>query len=515
MKLPSVNMALCIFAVLLLSILYTPGLHAQSDPTGDKTGTIQDVPAQTPGSPTLTELGDAIGHNKIAINIVWTLVTGFLVMFMQAGFAMVETGFTRAKNVAHTMGMNFMIYGIGVLGFWICGFALMFGGVGSIAALGGTPGLTNELTISLFGKTFGLAGFQGFFLNPQVYDVGIFTLFLFQMVFMDTTATIPTGAMAERWRFLPFMIYGFFISMIVYPIFGNWVWGGGWLSQLGVNFGLGHGHVDFAGSSVVHEVGGVAALAGAVVIGPRLGKYNKDGSSNAIPGHNIPMAIIGTFILAFGWFGFNPGSTLAGTDLRIGIVATNTMLASASGAFAATVYMWIKYGKPDPSMMANGMLAGLVAITAPCAFVNAPIAVLIGAIAGILVVVSAFFIDKKMKIDDPVGAVAVHGVNGFWGVLSLGLFADGSYGDGWNGVPGTVKGLFYGAPGQFVAELIGGVVCFVFVFALMYVFFKICDKIMGIRVNEKDEIDGLDMPEMGIKGYDDGTVHGAEYHPAH
>ena len=227
------------------------------------------------------------------------------------------------------------------------------------------------------------------------------------------------------------------------------------------------------------------------------------------------MAIIGTFILAFGWFGFNPGSTLAGTDLRIGIVATNTMLASASGAFAATVYMWIKYGKPDPSMMANGMLAGLVAITAPCAFVNAPIAVLIGAIAGILVVVSAFFIDKKMKIDDPVGAVAVHGVNGFWGVLSLGLFADGSYGDGWNGVPGTVKGLFYGAPGQFVAELIGGVVCFVFVFALMYVFFKICDKIMGIRVNEKDEIDGLDMPEMGIKGYDDGTVHGAEYHPAH
>ncbi len=499
-------------ALLLAFILWmSHSAHAETDPTGTKTGTVADVPAAKPGEPTLAEVADAIGHSRISLNIVWTLITGFLVMFMQAGFAMVETGFTRSKNVAHTMGMNFLVYALGVLGFWICGFALMFGGVGGVASLGGTPGLTNEFTISLFGKTFGLFGFQGFFLNNTVYDVGIYTLFLFQMVFMDTTATIPTGAMAERWKFASFFVYAFFISMFVYPIYGNWVWGGGWLAGLGANFGLGHGHVDFAGSSVVHLVGGVAAFAGALVLGPRLGKYNKDGSSNAIPGHNIPMAIIGTFILAFGWFGFNPGSSLAGNDLRIGVVATNTMLASASGALIATVYMWFRFGKPDPSMMANGMLAGLVAITAPCAFVNAPIAVLIGGVAGFLVVTAVFFIDQKLHVDDPVGAVAVHGVNGIWGVLSLGLFADGSYGDGWNGVPGTVRGLFYGDAGQFVAEIIGAVTCVVFVFTSMYLFFKIANRfVVPMRVSAQTEFEGLDLPEMGIKGYEDVTAPGRE-----
>ena len=494
-----------IFTALLLAIVLgmpSPS-HADPDPTGAKTGTVADVPAAKAGEPTLAEVADAVGHSRIALNIVWTLITGFLVMFMQAGFAMVETGFTRAKNVAHTMGMNFLVYALGVLGFWICGFALMFGGVGAVGSLGGTPGLTNEVTLTLFGKSFGLFGLKGFFLNNTVYDVGVYTLFLFQMVFMDTTATIPTGAMAERWKFASFFIYAFFISMFVYPIYGNWVWGGGWLSALGTNFGLGHGHVDFAGSSVVHMVGGVAALAGAIALGPRLGKYNKDGSSNAIPGHNIPMAIVGTFILAFGWFGFNPGSSLAGNDLRIAVVATNTMLASASGALIATVYMWLKYGKPDPSMMANGMLAGLVAITAPCAFVNAPIAILIGGVAGFLVVTAVFFIDQKLHVDDPVGAVAVHGVNGCWGVLSLGLFADGSYGEGWNGVAGPVRGLFYGDPGQFVAELIGVVACFVFVFAAMYGFFKITNKFVPMRVPAADEYSGLDLPEMGIKGYEE------------
>jgi ammonium transporter, Amt family len=496
-------------AMLLLAAAFTVvPARAEVDPSGAKTGTIADVPAAKPGAPTAAELGDAIGHTRISLNLVWTLITGFLVMFMQAGFAMVETGFTRAKNVAHTMGMNFLVYPIGMLGFWICGFAFMFGGVGSVASLGGTPGLTNEFTLTLFGKTFGLIGGSGFFLNNSVYDVGVYTLFLFQMVFMDTTATIPTGAMAERWRFLSFIIYGFFISMVVYPIFGNWVWGGGWLSALGTNFGLGHGHVDFAGSSVVHLVGGVAALAGAIVLGPRIGKYNKDGTSNAIPGHNIPMAIIGTFILAFGWFGFNPGSSLAGNDLRIGVVAANTMLASASGALVATIYMWRRFGKPDPSMMANGMLAGLVAITAPCAFVNAPIAVLIGAVSGFLVIVAVFFVDQKMKVDDPVGAVAVHGVNGAWGILSLGLFADGTYGEGWNGVPGTVRGLFYGDPGQFVAQLIGTVSCILFVFTTMYLFFKITNKIYPMRPAPKDEIEGLDIPEMGVRGYEDATSPG-------
>ncbi|MDP2039188.1 MAG: ammonium transporter, partial [Ignavibacteria bacterium] len=429
-------------------------------------------------------------------------IAGFLVMFMQAGFAMVETGFTRAKNVAHTMGMNFFVYVIGMLGFWICGFAFMFGGVGGIGALGGTPGLTSMVSFTLFGKTFEVLGYSGFFLNGAVYDVGVFALFLFQMVFMDTTATIPTGSMAERWKFTSFIFFAFFISMFVYPIYGNWVWGGGWLADLGVNFGLGHGHVDFAGSSVVHLVGGVAALAGAIVIGPRIGKYTKAGKSQAIPGHNIPMAIVGTFILAFGWFGFNAGSTLAGTDLRLTVVAVNTMIASAAGALVATLFMMWKFGKPDPSMMANGLLAGLVAITAPCAFVPSWASFLIGAVAGLLVVLAVFFIDQKLKIDDPVGAVAVHGVNGAWGVLALGLFADGSYGDGWNGVAGTVKGLFYGDAGQFVAQLIGTITAIVFVFAMMYTFFKLQHKFFGIRVNAEDEIAGLDMPEMGIKGYE-------------
>ena len=491
---------------LVLLVMFFPVISFGQDPTGASTGTLNDVGAATVGKPTVEEVGTQVGHNKIAINIVWTLITGFLVMFMQAGFALVETGFTQKKNVAHTMAMNFLIYVIGLLGFWICGFAFMFGGVGTVSALGGTPGLTHEFTVHLFGHDFGLWGNAGYFLNSKVYDVGIFALFLFQMVFMDTTATIPTGAMAERWKFKSFVVFGFFISMFVYPIFGNWVWGAGWLSQLGTMFHLGHGHVDFAGSSVVHMVGGVAALAGAMVIGPRIGKYGKDGSVNTIPGHNIPMALLGCFILAFGWFGFNPGSTLAGTDLRISIVAVNTMLASASGAVMAALYMKLKTDKWDPGMMANGMLAGLVAITAPCAFVNASSAVIIGAISGLLVIWEYFFIDTKLKIDDPVGAIAVHGVNGFWGVLSLGLFADGSYGDGWNGVAGTVKGLFYGDASQFFAELIGGVTCFVFVFPVMYIFFKICAKTIGLRSSAADEVAGLDIPEMGVHGYYDGNV---------
>jgi len=321
------------------------------------------------------------------------------------------------------------------------------------------------------------------------------------MVFMDTTATIPTGTMAERWKFSAFCIFAFMMGGIVYPVYANWVWGGGWLATLGSNFGLGHGHVDFAGSSVVHMVGGVAALAGGIVLGPRLGKYDKQGNAKTIAAHHLPMALLGTFILAFGWFGFNPGSTLAGTDLRIAVVATNTMLASAGGALSAMLYMWMVYGKPDPGMLVNGMLAGLVAITAPCAFVTAPVSVLIGLISGVLVIWAAFFIEKTLKVDDPVGAIAVHGVNGMWGVLSLGLFADGSYGDGWNGVPGTVTGLFYGAPAQFAAQCIGVLANFIWVFVTFYIFFKIVDVIIGNRVPAEVELAGLDIPEMGALAY--------------
>ena len=481
----------------------TPAVTDAPDPGGTTTGNVKDITAKEAGKPTLVELMDAVGHNKISINIVWTLITGYLVMFMQLGFALVETGFTRAKNAVHTMGMNIMIYGIGMLGFWLCGFAFMFGGVGQVASLGMGANLGNEVTWNLFGKDFGILGYKGFFLTGSAYDVSVMTLFLFQMVFMDTAATIPTGALAERWKFLAFAVYGLFISMIIYPVYGNWVWGGGWLSQLGANFGLGHGAVDFAGSGVVHMVGGVCSIAGVMVLGPRLGKYKKDGTSNAIPGHHIPMGVAGALILAFGWFGFNPGSTLAGTDLRIGVIAANTMLASASGAVVAMTVMWLKFGKPDLTMSANGLLAGLVAITAPCAFVHPVAAVAIGAIAGALVVYSVLTVDGVFKLDDPVGAISVHGVCGAWGVLSLGLFADGTYGDKWNTVEGTVKGLFYGDGGQFIAQIISVCTNIIWVFCASWVVFKLIDLVIGMRVSPEAELGGLDVAEMGANAYPD------------
>jgi Amt family ammonium transporter len=496
-----------------------PAPELKPDPTGANTGGIGDMVDYSANGvtaddmkaidnikktePFAVKIADSIGKNRIAINIVWTLVCGFLVMFMQAGFAMAETGFTQAKNAGHTMAMNFMVYGLGLLGFWICGFGLQMGGAGPFATLGGGGTMNGEFTISLFGKDFGLFGTKGFFLGGAAYDAAIYTMFLFQMVFMDTTATIPTGSMAERWTMKSFIIYAFFISGIVYPLYANWVWGGGWLSALGHNFGLGHGHVDFAGSSVVHLTGGMAALAGAIVLGPRLGKFGPDGKPRAIPGHHIPMAVVGCFILAFGWFGFNAGSSLAGSDFRIGVVATNTMLAGGAASFSSWLYMWFRYGKPDISMSANGLLAGLVAITAPCAFVTSLSAVIIGAIAGVLVCVSIFFIERVLKVDDPVGAVSVHGVNGAWGVLALGLFADGTYGDGLNGVAGTVKGLFYGDASQFFAQVVGTVTNMIFVFVVMYVFFKVLDLIVPLRVDPELEMAGLDQAEVAVTAYPD------------
>jgi len=464
---------------------------------------FDDYTKQAAVEPLAVKLADNVGHNRVAINFMWTLVTGFLVMFMQAGFALVETGLCRAKNSSHTMAMNFMIYPMGMLGFYVCGFAFMFGGLGAIGTMGNYAGLNGEWTINLFGHDWGLLGHKGFLLQGAGYDTAAFALFLFQMVFMDTTATIPTGAAAERWRFSAFMIYGCCIGTFMYPVFGNWVWGGGWLSQLGSNFGLGHGHVDFAGSSVVHMQGGVIAFIFAWLIGPRHGKYDQAGKLvHPIMPHSIPMVMLGTFILAFGWFGFNPGSTLAGTDLRIAVVAVNTMLASATAALTTTCYMWwFKTKKPDPSMMCNGMLAGLVAITAPCAFVSAGGAAWIGIVSGILVVEAVFFFDR-IKIDDAVGAISVHGVNGAWGCLSIGLFADGTYGDGWNGVAGTVKGLFYGGGlSQFWAELIGVVTCFITLSILSFIAYYIAEKTVGNRVSLEVEIEGLDVPEMGVPGY--------------
>jgi Amt family ammonium transporter len=509
------------------------------------------------GKVTNDELIANVAHDKVSINLVWTLVTGFLVMFMQAGFALVETGLCRAKNAAHVMATNFLIYGLGMLGFWICGFAFMFGNywngpvpIGWQPTLGQGLALLNQgWTVTIAGHPFGLLGLKGFFLSPSVFDTAVFCLFLFQMVFMDTTATIPTGGMAERWNFKHFIVYGFWVGMLPYAIYGNWVWGGGWLAQLGQNFGFGHGAVDFAGSGVVHLCGGVICLAGTLCIGPRLGKYDEKGRPRPIPGHDVPMVMLGTFILAFGWFGFNPGSTLAGTDNRIAIVAVNTMLAGAAASVGTLLTMYLVAGKPDPTMLCNGLLAGLVAITAPCAFVNSLGAVIIGFVAGVIVVFSVFFWERR-GIDDCVGAISVHGVNGLWGVLSVGIFANGSYGMGWGGVhklfkdgawtiinndatPATlhkymemtgtgpkggwtdigvtgILGHLFGAPAgdatQLLAQAIDGLVCIGFVFVFSLIFFKVSNLIVPIRSSREDELQGLDVPEMGVEAYPDFKV---------
>ena len=495
-------------AVAVACVALTPLLFA-ADPSGGATGGIQNVPAQTPGTPTLQEVGAAVGQTRVALNFVWVLLAGFLVMFMQAGFALAETGFTRAKNAAHTMMMNFMVYAVGILGFWAVGYAVQMGGSGATmgAALSAPEGMSKLIGPTIHGNLWGLFGGKGFFLTGVAYDVSAFAMFLFQMVFMDTALTIPTGSMAERWKLSAFIVYGFVASALIYPVFGCWAWGGGWLSTLSKE-GLGHGYVDFAGSGVVHLTGGVMALTGAIVLGPRIGKYIK-GKAQAIPGHNLPMGVLGCFILAFGWFGFNAGSTLAGTDLRIAVVAVNTMLASASGAALAYAYTWKKFGAPDLSMAVNGMLAGLVAITAPCAFVNAPVAVLIGAVAGVLVVVAALYIENTLKIDDPVGAIAVHGVNGAWGLVALGLFADGTYGQGLNGPATGVTGFFYGDGRQLLAQLIGIGANVLWVGATSFALFKVLDKTLGMRVSPEQEMAGLDFHEVSAPAYpgDGSTVN--------
>lgn len=480
---------------------------AKGDPGGTITGTISDVPAaDSKVGVTLPDTANQVGQNKIAINFVWTLVTGYLVMFMQAGFAMVESGLCRVKNANHTYMMNFMVYACGLFSYWLIGFAIQQGGSAGNGNLGGLQSLSVEHTTSLFGKTWGIFGGTGFFLSGHTYDVGVMVLFLFEMVFMDTALTIVTGACAERWKFLAFCVSSSLMGALTYPIYANWAWGGGWLSQLGANNQLGKGYCDFAGSGVVHAVGGITALAVTMIIGPRIGKFNRDGSSNPIIGHDISAVLIGCFILAFGWFGFNPGSTLgasAAGNLRIGTIAVDTMLAGCTGTFGAMLYMWMKNGKVDASMSGNGLLAGLVAITAPSGFVSTVGACIIGLVAGILVCLSCSFIENVMKIDDPVGAVSVHGTCGLWGVLSVGLLADGTsnYGGAWNGVTGSVTGLFYGDATQFAAQLVGISTLIGFVFTFSFLMNLALEYFVGQRVSVATEIAGLDIPEMGQLGY--------------
>ncbi|MBI2999076.1 MAG: ammonium transporter [Deltaproteobacteria bacterium] len=513
-----------------------PSKPAWPDPTGGNSGVwatpAGDGKGDVPSTLTIQDVYDRTVHNLYSINYVWALVAGFLVMFMQAGFMLVETGLCRAKNSSHTAAMNLMIYPLGGLAFFVYGFAIGWGNwwngpvppgwypsmgpglsaLNSGLGLGAVADAAGNLTGAF---KYGILGMKGFFLTGAVGDVAVMVLFFFMMVFMDTTATIPTGAMAERWSWKNFCLYGLWVAL-PYCLYANWVWGGGWLAQGGINWGLGHGAVDFAGSGVVHAMGGVIALAGATVIGPRIGKYDAHGRPQAITAHSVPLVVTGTFILAFGWFGFNPGSTLAGTDLRISYVVVNTMLASFTGAVFAMFALWAKGLKPDSTMMCNGMLAGLVAITAPCAFVDPWAAAVIGAVAGVLVVLSVLFFEAR-GIDDPVGAISVHGTNGLWGVLSVGIFANGAYGAGWNGVvrdemvklygSDGVRGLLYGDFSQLVMQGIDCVVVAIFGFVMAYAWFKVSDLITPIRVSAETEVEGLDGPEMGVLGYPDFQLH--------
>jgi ammonium transporter, Amt family len=399
------------------------------------------------------------------------------------------------------MAMNLVIYPLGVLGFWLVGYGIMLGGVDAWPSLGGGVAGAHEVAIRAGGQEWGFFGAAKFALVSVARDPASLVMFMFAAVFMDTAATIPTGAMAERWKFSAFLLYGVFMSTLLYPLYGNWVWGGGWLASLGVNVGLGHGHVDFAGSSVVHMTGGITALAGTIVLGPRLGKYRADGTVSPMPGHNLPMSVLGTFILAFGWFGFNAGSTLSAADPRVALVAVNTMLSSSAGLVAALFYVWWTVRRPDVGMACNGLLGGAVAITAPCAFVSPAAAVLVGAVSGVVVVYTVRLLERRLEIDDPVGAVAVHGVCGTWGALALGLFADGSYGVGWNGVAGPVRGLLFGDPGQLAAQVVGVATNVAFVFGASYGFFRLVDRLMGNRVPQEVEWSGLDALEMGTDAY--------------
>jgi Amt family ammonium transporter len=451
--------------------------------------------------PTLRGVSDAVTQQGLQMNLLWIVLGAVLVIFMQAGFALVETGFCRAKHAAHVVSTNFAIFGLGFVGYFAVGYAFMFGGASFGAYI---PGYDSALGGELVGSgnwTFLWEG--GWALSGDGITAGVLGMFLYMVAFMDTVATIPTGAMAERWKWNSFVIWGLFCGAIYYPLFGAWTWGGGWLAKTWDTMDLGAGYVDFAGSGVVHAVGGVAGLAGAIVLGPRLGKFDANGKPRTLPGHHIPMAMLGCFILLFGWFGFNAASTFAATDVQFATVAANTAIAAAFGAVTSMFVMMFKTGKPDPGMMVNGMLAGLVAITAPCAFTSPAWSALIGVLAGVLVIWAANFIEAR-GIDDPVGAVAVHGVCGTFGVLAVGIFANGSYGAGWNGSDVTaIEGVVSGEWSQLGAQALGAVVIWTVIFGVAFAFFKIQNALTkgGIRSAEVDEIHGLDLPEMGALAY--------------
>ena len=471
--------------------------------------------AQAAREPLALKLADGVGHDRIGSNFSWTLLTGYLVLFMQAGFALLTCGLVRKKNAAHLMMLNFAAYVFAFLAYYAIGYAFQFGAVAVNAApvnIGGAQTLNHFLIGS---GQWGFLGGKGFFLTGPAYDTSSNCLTLFEVVFMETAGYIIVGAICERITFWAFLLCELFIGGLLYPISGCWVWGGGWLSQLGSSMHLGHGYVDFAGSSVVHSVGGFCAMALAVILGPRMFKYGPDGKPRAFPASNIVFVVTGTFILLFGWMGFNPGSTLGATDLRIAVVAVNTNLAAVAGSAAAMLLWYRLFGKPDITMACNGMLAGLVAITAPCAFVSPTASVIIGVVAGVVVCLGVLFNERILKIDDPCGAISVHGYCGWLGAVALGIFADGTYGAGWNGVGAAaylgksgqgVTGLLHGDWSQFVVQLGGATLLAIYAFGATFVVFKAVNAWRSMRVSKKVELEGLDMPEFGMLGYPEDAV---------
>jgi len=418
------------------------------------------------GSAFAEEEAISVADLKQGLDTVWVLIAAFLVFFMQAGFGMVEAGFIRAKNTCNILTKNFLDFCMASLGFFLVGYAFMFG------------------------EGNGFIGTKGWLLmnvGDMASGLPLFAFWLFQAAFCGAAATIVAGGMAERMNFKAYLIYSFLISALIYPIIGHWIWGGGWLSSMGF--------MDFAGSTVVHTTGGMAALIGTIMLKPRIGKYGIDGKPKAIAGHNIPLASLGVFILWFGWFGFNPGSTLAaGNGMDIARVAINTNLAAALGGIAAMCTVWARFGKPDLSMAMNGALAGLVGITAPCAFVEPWAACVIGITSGIIVVLGVELLDK-LQIDDPVGAVPVHGFCGIWGTLCVGIFGKTSL-----GLPN--EGFIYsGNPMQFGIQCVGSVTTVVFVLVGMGLIFKIIDLTIGLRVSRTEELRGLDIGEHGMESY--------------
>ncbi len=424
---------------------------------------------------------------KIAADTIWVLITAMLVFFMNLGFACVESGFCRQKNCVNILSKNFVVFAVTSLAFWLLGFGLMFGN--------GTPYLGQEGLWMVEGadNSPATADYSGAYRALNYTGVPLWAKFFFQLVFAGTAATIVSGAVAERIKYHSFILFSAIMAVCIYPVVGHWVWGGGWLAQ--------RGFLDFAGSTQVHSIGGWAALAGILLLGPRIGKYGAGRRVNAIPGHNLALATSGCFVLWFGWFGFNPGSTMSVDPGFIAEVAVTTNLAAATATLTATITAWLLLGKPDLGMTLNGCLAGLVAITAPCAYVTAPVSVLIGAIAGVMVVLGVLFFDR-IKIDDPVGATSVHLLNGVFGTVCIGLFAEpGRIAKRANN-PASSAGLFYGGgTEQLIDQLMGAGACAAYVFVVAAIAWMVLKATVGIRVSPEEELQGLDHGEHGNEAY--------------